>query len=193
MHEPGHISSTSSFIHSHFPVRRGKPRPVCSGTRRGNGHSESCGRVGPKVGGATNKLGRRNMVGEAVGRRPWGLVGRTLSRTGDRVSGCEVGPCVFPSSETSIYLSIYLSIVWRRVVCVHPRDDFGRPRLWPRVHLSIPLSILTTIYRHIANTARSLRRRLCLSACRRRNVFAHASLHAPVAARRSSIGVVSST
>ena len=144
MHEPGHISSTSSFIHSHFPVRRGKPRPVCSGTRRGNGHSESCGRVGPKVGGATNKLGRRNMVGEAVGRRPWGLVGRTLSRTGDRVSGCEVGPCVFPSSETSIYLSIYLSIVWRRVVCVHPRDDFGRPRLWARVHLSIHLSILTT-------------------------------------------------
>ena len=50
------------------------------------------------------------MVGEAVGRRPWGLVGRTLSRTGDRVSGCEGGPCVFPSSETSIYLSIYLSI-----------------------------------------------------------------------------------
>ena len=29
MNEPGHISA-SSFIHSRFPVLRGKTRPVCS-------------------------------------------------------------------------------------------------------------------------------------------------------------------
>ena len=36
--------------------------------------------------------------------------------------------------------------VWRRVVCVHPRDGLGRPRLWPRVSRSIDLSIYRSIY-----------------------------------------------
>jgi N-acyl-phosphatidylethanolamine-hydrolysing phospholipase D len=50
------------------------------------------------------------------------------------------------SLQRDVYLSIYLSInrLATGIACVHPRDDFGRPRLWPRVHLSIHLSILTT-------------------------------------------------
>jgi hypothetical protein len=29
--------------------------------------------------------------------------------------------------------------VWRRVVCVHPRDDIGRPRCWPRAPLRLSI------------------------------------------------------
>ena len=49
---------------------------------------------------------RASKHGGGGGRRPWGLVGRTLgSRTGDRVSGFEVRPCVFTSRNLSIDLS----------------------------------------------------------------------------------------
>ena len=61
----------------------------------------------PYIGRRKCGVGRcvRQARGEAVGRRPWGLVGRTLgSRTGDRVSGCEA--CLSVTSTKPFYLSL---------------------------------------------------------------------------------------
>ena len=88
-------------------------------------------------------------------RRPWGLVGRTLgSRTGDRVSGCEVRPCAFSSMNISINQSIYLrrrgaSAPWVEGVktchrtSLHPRPHPGMVTLqdW---YMEVPL--ITRVY-----------------------------------------------
>ena len=66
--------------------------------------------------------------------RPWvgpaSLVGRTLgSRTGDRVSGCEIRPCVFTSRNMSIYLSIQVLGFETLPLYPSPRLAFT-PRRW---------------------------------------------------------------
>ena len=76
---------------------------------------------GPK-GGWGHKQTRASKYGGGGGRRPWGLVGRTLgSRTGDRVSGCEVRPCVFYRPEIyGLYISMLSAYICPRVL-LHPR------------------------------------------------------------------------
>ena len=63
------------------------------------------------MGSQRSKLGRRNMVGAAVGARgaSWGEPLRVGSRTGDRVTfaGAKLGHvCVFSSRKLRLYLSV---------------------------------------------------------------------------------------